>query len=60
MMNHLSLGLGLAAGLFFATPALAEIGDKMLELDIELVHPDTDSFDAFKGRAILVEFFAHW
>ncbi len=59
-MKHLTYGLLLSACLALPSGAAADTGDRVPDLDMEVVHPVIDSFDDFRGRAILVEFFAHW
>ncbi len=58
-MRLLPLALTLAA-LALAAPATAQVGSPVPKVDLEVVHPAAKTFDAFKGRLILVEFFAHW
>jgi len=45
-----------------AAPLIAGAPDETTwpEYDLEVVHPAATSFAAFSGRAVLVEFFAHW
>ena len=47
-----------------ATPlALAGPSEKASswpDYDLEVIHPVANSFSAFEGRAVLIEFFAHW
>ena len=52
--------LALAATLV-GLPAAA-MGEKTLPMDaqVDIMHPSAKSLDAFKGRTILIEFFAHW
>ena len=53
--------LTLAASAFlFAIPAAAQVGQPLPKVDLEVVHPAAKTFDAFQGRLVLVEFFAHW
>lgn len=59
-MKYLPQGLLLCAGLALFTSASLDTGDQVPDLDMEIVHPVVDSFDDFRGRAVLVEFFAHW
>lgn len=66
-VNQLLLAAGLlgtaalapATGLF--APASLTAGEApSAQYDIDVIHPEADSFSAFQGRAVLVEFFAHW
>lgn len=53
--------LALAASAFLAAaPAAAQVGQPLPKVDLEVVHPAAKTFDAFQGRLILIEFFAHW
>ena len=58
-MRPLPLVLTLAT-LALAAPTAAQVGTPVPKVDLEVVHPAAKTFDAFKGRLILVEFFAHW
>lgn len=63
-VNQIILAAGLlgtaalapATGLF----APASVESSSAKYDIDVIHPEADSFSAFQGRAVLVEFFAHW
>ena len=55
--------LTLAAGALLALPAgepTEAVANKLPKSDLEVIHPAAKTLDAFKGRAILIEFFAHW
>jgi len=58
-MKHPFLALA-ASALIAADFAAAQVGSPLPKVDVEVNHPAAKSFDAFQGRLILVEFFAHW
>ena len=58
-MHHPFIALA-ASAVFLAAPAAAQVGQPLPKVDLEVVHPAAKTFDAFQGRLILVEFFAHW
>lgn len=59
-MKRSILSLAASAALL-AAPAAAQVGQPLpTNVDVEIMHPAAKSLDAFKGRLILVEFFAHW
>jgi len=58
-MSH-SIPTLAASALLFAAPVTAQVGTPLPKVDLEVVHPAAKTFDAFKGRLVLVEFFAHW
>ncbi len=70
-LNHLLLGAGLlgaaalshgafASSAGIVSPAADTDETTAARYDIDVIHPEADSFAAFEGRTILVEFFAHW
>lgn len=59
IMKHTFLTLA-ASALLLAVPATAQVGQPLPKVDLEVVHPAAKTFEAFKGRLVLVEFFAHW
>ncbi|MEX1025383.1 MAG: hypothetical protein WD226_09925 [Planctomycetota bacterium] len=44
-----------------ALPTAAQVGEPFpMDAQVEVLHPAAKTLDAFRGRTILVEFFAHW
>ena len=51
----------LAVGTALAASAATVPSDEVLpDAKLEMFHPLADSLSELKGRAVLVEFFAHW
>jgi hypothetical protein len=60
-MNTLFRSLALATSLTaLGALAGAQVGEKLPAAEVQVVHPAAKTLDAFKGRTILIEFFAHW
>lgn len=50
-----------AAVVASAEPSAVLVAEMLpMDAQVEVVHPAAKSLDAFEGRAILIEFFAHW
>ncbi|MEZ6014460.1 MAG: hypothetical protein R3F49_05050 [Planctomycetota bacterium] len=49
-----------ASAMLFAAPTYAQVGQPLPKVDVEIIHPAAKNLDAYQGRLILVEFFAHW
>lgn len=44
-----------------STFSSAQVGEKLpMDAQLDVVHPAAKTLAAFEGRAILIEFFAHW
>lgn len=55
------LFLALALGLVGASLAAQDVGSRLRPVDlVGFQHTKAQRFDDFIGRAILLEFFAHW